>query len=277
MPGKLPSLCLSCFSLKSFSRVNDQDDIINILGPVSPEASCPLLSYSNNTNLLILQPDTLLTATSIANAVPCPRRPLVQDRLRSSAKSNEAMLYGNLLHELFQLCLRKGEWSEQYRLQAIKQLCTRQAHLSTIWTLDLNLHTVVEQLQERSKTWPQWAKTYVSAQPLPGASLTDPRGPSSTSDATPTVCINTVLDIEEDIWSPRLGIKGKIDASLQVKIKSGKANAAKRLVAPFEIKTGRSTFVLEHRAQTMLYTMLMSERYGEYCLRLVPLFRLAID
>lgn len=31
---------------------------------------------------------------------------------------------------------------------------------------------------------------------------------------------------------------------------------------PFEIKTGRATAGMEHRAQTMLYTLLMSERYS---------------
>lgn len=31
---------------------------------------------------------------------------------------------------------------------------------------------------------------------------------------------------------------------------------------PFEIKTGMSRGGLEHRAQTMLYTLLMEERYG---------------
>ena len=31
---------------------------------------------------------------------------------------------------------------------------------------------------------------------------------------------------------------------------------------PFEIKTGMSKAGMEHRAQTMLYTLLMEERYG---------------
>jgi DNA replication ATP-dependent helicase Dna2 len=31
---------------------------------------------------------------------------------------------------------------------------------------------------------------------------------------------------------------------------------------PFEIKTGRSVAGMEHRAQTMLYTLLAAERYG---------------
>lgn len=35
-------------------------------------------------------------------------------------------------------------------------------------------------------------------------------------------------------------------------------------VAPLEIKTGRAIGVMAHRAQTMLYTLLMEDRYGEY-------------
>lgn len=34
-------------------------------------------------------------------------------------------------------------------------------------------------------------------------------------------------------------------------------------VAPLEIKTGRAIGVMAHRAQTMLYTLLMEDRYGE--------------
>jgi len=33
---------------------------------------------------------------------------------------------------------------------------------------------------------------------------------------------------------------------------------------PFEIKTGMSKAGMEHRAQTMLYTLLMEERYGMF-------------
>lgn len=34
------------------------------------------------------------------------------------------------------------------------------------------------------------------------------------------------------------------------------------LVAPLEIKTGRSIGGVRHRAQTLLYTLLMQDRYG---------------
>lgn len=84
----------------------------------------------------------------------------------------------------------------------------------------------------------------------------------------PRLAISSVHDIEEDVWSPRLGLKGKIDASVQ-SILTGPPDPAwpggkeNELVMPFEIKTGRSTSVMQHRAQTMLYTQMMTDRYGK--------------
>lgn len=78
------------------------------------------------------------------------------------------------------------------------------------------------------------------------------------------MAIRKLLDVEEDIWSPRYGIKGKVDASVEVVIEQRNAIVKDRstYTMPFEIKTGRSVAGMEHRAQTMLYTLLMAERYG---------------
>ena len=87
------------------------------------------------------------------------------------------------------------------------------------------------------------------------------------------LAINGVLDIEEDIWSPTYGLKGKIDATVQGIISEPTAtpksttrpSTERRLMQaplPFELKTGRALAGMEHRAQTMLYTILLSERYG---------------
>jgi DNA replication ATP-dependent helicase Dna2 len=86
------------------------------------------------------------------------------------------------------------------------------------------------------------------------------------------VAISQVLDVEEDIWSPTYGIKGKLDASITAVIENqeapfGNRGQVKKTVIsgpmPFEIKTGeKGTREIQYRAQTMLYTLLMSERYG---------------
>ena len=70
------------------------------------------------------------------------------------------------------------------------------------------------------------------------------------------LALTAVNAIEEDVWSPRYGRKGKVDASVQTSIKEGADGAVTEWTQPFEIKTGRSIAGLEHRAQTMLYALL---------------------
>lgn len=80
------------------------------------------------------------------------------------------------------------------------------------------------------------------------------------------LAINGLHDVEEDIWSPKWGLKGKVDASVQARIlrdaPASHGGSAEERVAPLEIKTGRSVGMMAHRAQTMLYTLLMEDRYG---------------
>ena len=35
-----------------------------------------------------------------------------------------------------------------------------------------------------------------------------------------SVCVSEVVDIEENIWAPRFGLKGQIDATLRVTLRS---------------------------------------------------------
>jgi DNA replication ATP-dependent helicase Dna2 len=79
------------------------------------------------------------------------------------------------------------------------------------------------------------------------------------------LAIDEVLDIEETIWSPTFGIKGIVDASLQIsQVANHGLTESKQWVIPLELKTGRAYNVVAHQAQTLLYTLLMSDRYGEW-------------
>lgn len=72
------------------------------------------------------------------------------------------------------------------------------------------------------------------------------------------MCVSKLLDVEEHVWSPMYGLKGNIDATVQVTMKDG---AKKRtLTVPFEVKTGKNA-TSNHRAQTSLYNLLLADRY----------------
>lgn len=73
--------------------------------------------------------------------------------------------------------------------------------------------------------------------------------------------IDSIQDIEENLWMPRLGMKGKIDVSANVRPKS--YAGTKPAYMPLELKTGRATFSSEHTGQLIIYQMMLSEARGE--------------
>jgi DNA replication ATP-dependent helicase Dna2 len=75
---------------------------------------------------------------------------------------------------------------------------------------------------------------------------------------TALMCVSKLLDVEEHVWSPNYGLKGNIDATVQVTMQDGKTS--RTLTVPFEVKTGKGANAA-HRAQTALYNLLLSDRY----------------
>lgn len=72
--------------------------------------------------------------------------------------------------------------------------------------------------------------------------------------------IRKLLDVEEHVWSPMYGLKGNIDATVEIMLKDESGEST--LTVPFEVKTGRNNNNASHLAQTALYTLLLSDRYG---------------
>lgn len=51
--------------------------------------------------------------------------------------------------------------------------------------------------------------------------------------------------MEESIWSPRFGLKGMVDSSISIRVKSGDKGVHSQVqgteIVPLELKTGKST------------------------------------
>ena len=67
--------------------------------------------------------------------------------------------------------------------------------------------------------------------------------------------VDSVIDIEENFWSPLLGIKGKVDCSAQVTIHP-RGKRKRQATIPLELKTGKPTPNLEHSGQVALYSLM---------------------
>lgn len=235
-------------------------DIVNIIGAFTP-SSRPYKSQieiTSQSNWIILHPDILLTATTIASSAPCIRKPLITNLLPSTSnETSQALVWGTMLHEIFQSCLAEGRWDDRF-INAKTDQVVREG-LGDLVKLNVSIDVAKTEIAKRAKGLQGFSKRFISTSPNSDAVLTDNR--AKKGDET-LLAICGLHDTEEDIWSPRFGLKGKLDASVQV-ILDGKDNSSDRkLSMPLEIKTGWRAS-MEHRAQTMLYTVLMEERYGE--------------
>ncbi|KAF8939862.1 Tripartite DNA replication factor [Dissophora ornata] len=168
-----------------------------------------------------------------------------------------------MLHELFQQSLRSNNFSTGFMESTIDAII--KAHLNDLCLVNESIETARESLSQLIPSCQDWASRYLRASPTEGV-IDDSAGHAINGDSY-QLCVNKILDIEENIWSPMFGLKGKIDATLQVVLGTSKKNAgssptdSRTLTVPFELKTGKKSNVISHRAQTMLYTLLMTDRY----------------
>lgn len=233
-------------------------DLIHVICPNPREK---IIVVDNKQNLLIIHPDTLISSTAVSDSFICVRRAILRDRIRDTADYNEALVHGEILHKVFQSLIPSGDFS----LGRVKAEMRRivMDSVEELYAIDQSEEKVLLILERYIPGMQAWAATYLTAEPTPHASVVTDRGPSFGHDRHQPVVvgIEKVLDIEEHIWSPMYGIKGMIDVTVQAKIKKG--YTTQTLTIPLEIKTGVKSKILAHRAQTILYTLLMHDRYGK--------------
>ncbi|KAF9479182.1 Dna2-domain-containing protein [Pholiota conissans] len=230
-------------------------------------------------NLFILHPDLLTTATALSTAPQCRRKPLLSGLIRATGDITPALVYGSVLHEVMQRCLLEDKWEPTFLETSVEEAV--QDALGDLVKLGVPVDIAKREITERARGLVPFRERYMGDEPKPDGALTNTR--SGKDDAPALLAITKLLGIEEDIWSPTYGLKGKIDATVQATIidppspplrssysynsqskKEPQTTSAKctSTPMPLELKTGRTLAGMEHRAQTLLYTLLLSERYG---------------
>ncbi|XP_016053872.1 PREDICTED: DNA replication ATP-dependent helicase/nuclease DNA2 isoform X1 [Miniopterus natalensis] len=210
---------------------------------------------------LILYPDMLISGTSIASSIRCMRRAVLSETFRSSDPTTHQMLIGTVLHEVFQKAINDNfapEKLQELAFQTVQEI----RHLKEMYRLNLNEDEVKQEVEEYLPSFSKWAEDFMhkyTSTDFPQMQLSLPSDGSNNTACNIEVVKS--LDIEESIWSPRFGLKGKIDVTVGVKIHRG--CKAKYKVMPLELKTGKESNSIEHRSQLVLYTLLSQERRAD--------------
>ncbi|KAG5733745.1 DNA2-like helicase, partial [Termitomyces sp. T112] len=135
--------------------------------------------------------------------------------------------------------------------------------LNELVKIDVTIEEAKHEVTTRAKGLLAFSERYISDFPKSDATLTNTRAVKQQGNSL--LAVSELLDIEEDIWSPTYGLKGKLDVTVNAIVSDPNPPFAPVLSSgpkPLEIKTGRAVAAMEHRAQTMLYTLLTAERYG---------------
>ncbi|KAF9644272.1 Dna2-domain-containing protein [Thelephora ganbajun] len=246
----------------------EKDDVINIIGDWDGSITgTPAITISSKENLLIHHPDYLITATSLSEGSVCRRKSLISSLVRGTSDTRPASVWGNILHEVMESCLSENRWDEKFINDEIDDVARNK--LSDLMKIEVSVEEATKNVRDRAVGLQVFSKRYIGKTPKPDALVNVTRAKNGESSL---LAIAQVLDVEEDIWSPTYGLKGKLDASITAVIENQEApfnnrGQIKKTTSsgpmPLEIKTGsEQNRSIPYRAQTMLYTLLLSERYG---------------
>ncbi|CAA7037990.1 unnamed protein product [Microthlaspi erraticum] len=227
-------------------------DSITVIGDFDEDGKCDV---DHQNNFLIVHPDTLLAGTKVASSFSCPRRTVLDERLRSNEHATAALL-GTLLHQVFQAGLTQESPSvdglQEYACIVIKK------NIESLYACGVHEGDVKATLFGAIPKMLNWIHRFIYSK--------DSRMSNVDFGSTigqKVVKISEVVDIEEMSWAPKYGLKGMIDASVRVKVESD-THTVNEKIMPLEFKSGKAPSgqaSMEHCAQVILYTLLMSERY----------------
>lgn len=223
---------------------------IHLIGEFDKHGQCIV---DDNENMVILHPDHLVSATVVGDAITCLRRAVLQDRVKATSPPEKPQVYGHILHEVFQEALGSNRWDMPNFKTVIERILPN--YLESLYEIGMQVGEAVDELMSKVPLMAAWADMFVSATINHDAVIRDRKG------AFVPTAINKLLEIEEHVWSPMYGLKGNIDATVQAQLLLPTEQSPRNLIAPLELKTGMKDNVDAHRAQTALYTLLLSNRY----------------
>lgn len=117
----------------------------------------------DNTNLLILHPDHLISATVVADSFGCTRRAVLQDRVKATSDSSAPLIYGTILHEIFQAAMLANRWDIEWLQDRIEKVANQ--HLEDLYTIRLEVPHAVDYLLTKMPELQSWAELFVSSRP----------------------------------------------------------------------------------------------------------------
>nr|XP_012226451.1 PREDICTED: DNA replication ATP-dependent helicase/nuclease DNA2 [Linepithema humile] len=205
----------------------------------------------NNNGCLVTQPDVLISGTTIASSTFCNRQAVFAEKFRkieSLPNLNgdfSTMTIGSLVHQWLQKALRENVYTLSDVIKLLDDILQSKDTIDYLYASEMSLTDCRKRMMEYARRIIEFIQHYIKGEKQKHIS-------NLRDNFEGNIC--KIQDIEESVFIPELGIKGRIDVTAEVKIHS------RRKIMPLEVKTGRASYSLQHRGQVILYLMMMGFR-----------------
>lgn len=185
-------------------------------------------------------------------------RAVLSWKFKANDSNSSYMLLGTILHNLFQTAISKGSFLKADLKNLLIDLLKQKKIINQLYECNLDEDEVLKETEIYLSSIEKWIKENTT------------NGSSVRKDKN--FHVNRIHDIEESIWSPKYGIKGNLDLTIDAQIKvsafkqlmskakNENLNQTQSYTIPVELKSGRPTFSVEHEGQVMLYSLLNHEK-----------------
>uniref|UniRef100_A0A0L0NUN0 DNA replication ATP-dependent helicase/nuclease DNA2 n=1 Tax=Candidozyma auris TaxID=498019 RepID=A0A0L0NUN0_CANAR len=222
----------------------EKGDIIHVIltAPETPKL------VDNTHNLLIWNPDVLVSSTVVADQLFCPRKTVIMRRYNFPGEPSIPLIVGTTVHEIFQTCFVSEKFDNDYLEMLLENtISTRKAEIFSLGDI---AEEVENKVREHLPFIKHWFETFYRKVPS--------TIPTNQRNQKINFSVADGLDLEESIWSPMFGIKGNVDVTLRAIFRT--EHTSSEVLLPMEIKTSRP--FLSHQAQAALYSLLFKDRYN---------------
>ena len=173
------------------------------------------------------------------------------------------MFVGTLVHELLQGCVKSRVVNPADVMEKFVSIMSRNSILNEMITLNISQNELMKEVEPFLPHVIYFIEHYVlginlGAQPEPAFAASQKTSVAEAHRSAWKGKVRDVVDVEENIWSPRLGLKGKVDLTVNAELPTGLMKTV-----PLELKTGRASGSAEHKGQVIIYSMMMGERRND--------------
>ncbi|XP_015433477.1 PREDICTED: DNA replication ATP-dependent helicase/nuclease DNA2 [Dufourea novaeangliae] len=203
----------------------------------------------NTSGFIVVHADLLISGTTIVGALFCSRKAVLAEKFKKIETlpyyrgDATAMVIGSLAHQLLQKAIRTNIHDMSDIIKLMDSILQSKETIRTLYASEIAFDACRKEMLVFVPRIFEFIQHY-----LKDKKQQDINNRKDNFKGN----ITYVHDIEENIWLPKLGVKGKVDVTVEVNLNS------RRKIMPLEIKTGRPSFSLEHKGQIILYIMMMA-------------------